>query len=221
MTEKAPKQKKSRRGRAKVETPDAVEAPFSEVAADESAGTAAEQPPVEQPDEAAVFKDQLLRLKADFENFRKRTARERSDIYKRANEELLEELLPVIDHMDLALLAAKPEDEQNAFVQGFRMIQGQLCDALSKFGLETIKTKDAAFDPNVHEAIAHLPSETVAENFVMEQTRRGYMLGGRLLRAAQVVVSSGSVASDAVSADEPVAEPIVETPESDTPLQEV
>ena len=221
MTEKAPKQKKSRRGRVKVETPDAVEAPVPEVAADDAAGSAVEQSPEAQPDEAAVFKDQLLRLKADFENFRKRTARERSDIYKRANEELLEEILPVIDHMDLALLAAKPEDEQDAFVQGFRMIQGQLCDALSKFGLESIKTKEAAFDPNVHEAIAHLPSETIAENVVMEQARRGYMLGGRLLRAAQVVVSSGSAAPEAESSDEPAAEPMVETLESDTPQQEV
>jgi molecular chaperone GrpE len=158
----------------------------------------------------------LLRLQADFDNFKKRTIRERNETYRRANEDLMEELLPVMDHMELALDAAAQHDADEAMVEGFRMVSEQLRGALAKFGLTPIDAAAAEFDPNVHEAISHLPSTDVDENHVMIMTRRGYKLGDMLLRAAQVVVSSGDPAADpppaaapeaALSEDEPNQEP--------------
>lgn len=143
----------------------------------------------------------LLRLQADFDNFKKRTIRERNETYRRANEDIMEELLPVMDHMELALDAAAQHDADEAIVEGFRLVSEQLRSALARFGLTPIDAADAEFDPNLHEAISHLPSSDVPENHVMAMTRGGYKLGDMLLRAAQVVVSSGDPSAPA-AADE-------------------
>ena len=136
-----------------------------------------------------VVDESYLRLKADFDNYRKRVLREKDEIYRRANEDIMEELLPVLDHLDMALQHAGEDD--NPVVEGFRMVGSQLLNALKKFGLAEIEAEDAEFDPNLHEAILHMPSEDVAENHIVSVTRKGYKLGDRLLRASQVVVSSG------------------------------
>ena len=160
----------------------------------------------------------LLRLQADFDNFKKRTIRERNETYRRANEDLMEEVLPVMDHMELALDAAAQHNADEAMVEGFRLVSEQLRAALAKFGLTPIDATDAEFDPNIHEAISQLPSPDVAENYVIAMTRRGYKLGDMLLRAAQVVVSSGdpSAPAEAAPAEEAPAEeaaaPAEETP---------
>ncbi|MCK5850905.1 MAG: nucleotide exchange factor GrpE [Kiritimatiellae bacterium] len=134
---------------------------------------------------------QLMRLQADFENFRKRTFRERSDLYKRANEDLMQEFLPVMDHMDMALESAVQHDADPALVDGFRLVSEQMLTVLEKFGLTTIKTDGVQFDPNIHEAISHVVSADVPEGIIAVGTRKGYMLGGKLLRASQAVVSRG------------------------------
>lgn len=139
-----------------------------------------------------VVDDRFLRLQADFENFRKRTLREKEDLYHRANTDLMEEILPVLDHQDLAFSSLTDEVKADPVVQGFKLVSDQLVTALGKFGLTPIDAEGQDFDPNVHEAISHLPSADVEENHVIVQTRRGYMLANRLLRAAQVVVSSGA-----------------------------
>lgn len=136
-----------------------------------------------------ILTDRLLRLQADFDNFRKRTLREKSDIYKRANEDLLEELLPVIDHMDMALQAATDHDAPEALTSGFSLVGEQLITALKKFGLAAIETEGKEFDPNLHEALSQLPSDDVESGHIMIQVRRGFMLGDRLLRPAQVIVA--------------------------------
>lgn len=138
----------------------------------------------------------ILRLQADFENFRKRTLREKDEIYRRANSDLMLELLPVLDHMDLALKAAGDHGADDAFAEGFRLVSEQFLSALAKFGLEPIDTDEKQFDPNVHEAVSHLPSDEVPDGFIIARTRGGYLLGSRLLRAAQVVVSSGPVPAE-------------------------
>lgn len=140
-------------------------------------------------DQVQLLTDRLLRLQADFDNFRKRTLREKSDIYKRANEELMEELLPVIDHMDMALKAAADHDAPEAFTSGFSLVGEQLVNALKKSGLTEIETTGKEFDPNLHEALSQLPSEDIESGHVMIQVRRGFMLGDRLLRPAQVIVA--------------------------------
>ncbi len=139
--------------------------------------------------------DQLLRLRADFDNYRRRMIREREDIYTQANENLIEELLPVLDHLDLALQSADVAMEEGAntkaFVEGFQMVAGQLYSSLGKFGLEHIEAVDCEFDPNIHEALSYIPSVDIDENMVITQISKGYKLGDKLIRPAKVVVSSG------------------------------
>jgi molecular chaperone GrpE len=144
-------------------------------------------------EETKALQTRLLRLQADFENFRKRTLREKTELYKNANEDILLELLPVLDHVELALGAAEQHGADPAFMEGFKLVGEQLGSALGKFGLKAIEADAMPFDPNCHEAVSHLPSGEVEEGRIMAVARRGYMLGDqRVLRAAQVVVSSGA-----------------------------
>lgn len=142
-------------------------------------------------EEPPVVDDRFLRLQADFENYRRRVLREKDELYRRANEDLMEELLPVLDHLELAFSSTGEAHKHDPVVEGFRLVADQLMNALGKFGLTPIETEGQAFDPNVHEAILHMPSDDVDENYIISQARGGYKLGERLLRASQVVVSSG------------------------------
>jgi molecular chaperone GrpE len=150
--------------------------------------------------ELAAVKDRLLRLQADFDNVRKRAIKERSEIYARANEDIMLEILPVLDHLDLALATAAEHEitgAQAAVVDGFRLVSEQLMSVLKKFGLEPINAEGQPFDANRHEAIAQMPSETVAEG------------SDKLLRPAQVVLSAGS-AGRATAAEEGETAPVPE-----------
>lgn len=140
------------------------------------------------------LKDQLLRLRADFDNFRKRSLREKNEIYENANEALMLDLLPVLDHMHIALEAARERQADRAFQEGMRLILDQLMGTLSKYGLTAFNTVKQPFDPKQHEAISYLPSETDPEGVVTAQSRQGYRLHNKLLRPSQVVVSSGKPA---------------------------
>ena len=144
-----------------------------------------------EKEQIAELEDRLLRLQADFDNFRKRTLKEKSELYGRAHAEVFEELLPVLDHMDMALESVGEREEDDAFVAGVRMVSEQFVQVLGKFGLDSIDGSGKEFDHNEHEAISHIPSAEADENMVIAQVRRGYKLGDRLLRPAQVVVSSG------------------------------
>jgi molecular chaperone GrpE len=137
------------------------------------------------------FRDLALRSQADFENFRKRTAREKDDAIKYANSSLLERLLPIVDNFELGLAAAKAEGENSPIYSGMSLVSKQLNDFLSDNGLQPIDAVGKKFDPNLHEAIAHEPSNSVPEETVIRQTRRGYKFKDRLLRPSSVVVSSG------------------------------
>ena len=133
---------------------------------------------------------QYVRLLADFDNFRKRVARERAETVRQAGEEILAGLLPVLDHFELALRQAT--DPGDSFVVGIRMVYDQLTATLGKAGLATINAQGAPFNPGDHEAIAYQPSGEVAEGRVLLQTRCGYRLGDRVIRPATVIVSSGA-----------------------------
>ena len=137
------------------------------------------------------FRDLALRSQADFENYKKRSAREREEAIKYANSSLLERLVSIIDNFELGLAAAKEQGEQSPIYSGMILVQKQLNDLLAENGLQPIEAEGKKFDPNVHEAIAHEPSDQVAEGIVLRQTGRGYRLKDRLLRPAKVVVSSG------------------------------
>jgi molecular chaperone GrpE len=146
--------------------------------------------------EQEATEHRLLRLQADFDNFRKRVQRERDEWYQRANDDLVTELLPVLDHFELGLNTAEQHGADPAVTQGFRLVYDQLMRSLEKIGVEPVDAEGCEFDPHHHEAVTHLPSEEHPADTVMAQTRRGYRLGGRLLRPAQVVVSSGPVESE-------------------------
>ncbi|MDD4870723.1 MAG: nucleotide exchange factor GrpE [Kiritimatiellae bacterium] len=136
--------------------------------------------------------EKYLRLFADFDNFRKRTIRERTELYQRANEEIIEEILPVLDHLELALKSATEHKIDAGVLDGFRLVAEQLLTALKKSGLSPVDAGEGVqFDPLQHEAISHMSSDAIPENAVITQVRRGYVLGGKMLRAVRVVVSSG------------------------------
>jgi molecular chaperone GrpE len=137
------------------------------------------------------FRDLALRSQADFDNYKKRAAREKEDAAKYANSSLLERLLPIVDNFELGLTAARAEGESSPIFSGMNLVFKQLNDFLADNGLKSIDAVGQKFDPNLHEAIAHEPSDKVAEGLVIRQTRRGYRFKDRLLRPSSVVVSSG------------------------------
>ena len=193
---------KSKNERAKPAAPETAEAPRTEsaqpgAAPEQDAPAALETPEQDAPAaleqdprdaENAALKDRLARLMADFDNYRKRQIREHSELVKRANENLLEDLLPFLDTLDLALANGGADDP---FVKGVRMAADQLNAILAKCGMKPVDAS-AAFDPNLHEAVAQMPSDAAPEGGIIAQPRRGWTLNGRLLRAAQVVVSAGA-----------------------------
>ncbi len=137
------------------------------------------------------FRDLALRSQADFDNYKKRAAREKEEAMKYANSSLLERLIAIVDNFELGLSAARSEGEKSPVYAGMSMVLKQLTDFLADNGLQPIDAEGEKFDPNLHEAIAHEPSTAAPEGTVIRQTRRGYRLKDRLLRPSSVVVSSG------------------------------
>jgi molecular chaperone GrpE len=166
------------------------------------------EPPQEAPEEGEVVEPveveaeplqlQMLRLQADFDNFRKRQVRERAAWITRANEDLFLEMLPAIDHFEMGLKSAEDHQTDCSVTDGFKLVYNQLLDLLKKFNVTPIEAVGQTFDPHNHEALTHMPSEEPAET-VVQEIRRGYLLGDKLLRAAQVVVSSGAPAAEAAN----------------------
>lgn len=131
--------------------------------------------------------DRLQRLAAEFDNYRKRTAREQATSAKLANERLVKDLLPVLDDLSRALDAAS-EHEEAKLEEGVRLVHRALADLLRKEGLAEIET-NGKFDPHVHEALLSQPSDE-DEGSVIEVVQKGYRLGDRVLRPARVVVAA-------------------------------
>lgn len=147
--------------------------------------------------EAAENYDRYLRAVADLENFRRRTTREKEELRQFAAARVLEDLMPVMDNLALALKAARqPGAELGALVGGVDMVLTQLKTALANHGLKEIDPAGQNFDANFHEAVSTLPSPEVPEGHVLTVVRTGYSLNGRLLRPATVVVSSGAAAPE-------------------------
>ncbi len=157
-------------------------------AAEAAAGTA---PTPATPAEAEVLKDRLLRLQADFDNYRRRTLREKAEWSVTATEGLVRDLLPVLDHFELGLKTSAERPTDAAVRDGFRMVHDQLMAVLRKAGLSPVDAHESSFDPHLHEAVSHVASDEHPADAIVAQTRRGWKLGDRLLRPVQVVVSSG------------------------------
>jgi len=139
-----------------------------------------------EQDPVAALEDRLLRLAADFENFKKRVARERAEYVTLANERLIGELLPILDDLERALVAAAQHEEAK-LEEGVALVHRSLAQLLERHGVEAIET-DGMFDPHVHEALMAQPSEA-AEGSVLDVVQKGYKLGDRVVRPARVVVA--------------------------------
>jgi molecular chaperone GrpE len=139
--------------------------------------------------EAAEHLDDLRRLKAEFENYRKRIIREQTNVVERASGQLVEKLLPVLDNFELALIAADRTKDYAALVRGVEIVFGELADLLHKEGLQKIEALGKPFDPNLHEAVLEVgdgPAD--GEPVVAEVVRNGYTLKGKVVRPAMVKV---------------------------------
>jgi molecular chaperone GrpE len=142
--------------------------------------------------EAAEHLDDLRRLKAEFENYRKRVLREQTSVVERASEQLVERLLPILDNFELALIAADRTKDYAALVRGVEIVFGELMDLLHKEGLQKIDAQGKPFDPTLHEAVLEVgdgPAE--GDPVVAEVVRNGYTLKGKVVRPAMVKVIRG------------------------------
>jgi molecular chaperone GrpE len=146
--------------------------------------------------EAADNLDRYLRAVADLENFRRRTVRDKEELRLFAASKLLEELLPSLDNLGLALTAARqPKADLKALAGGVELVQQQLKGVLASHGLKEINPAGQTFDPHQHEALSHQPSPDVKAEHVLTVVRTGYTLNGRLIRPASVIISSGKAES--------------------------
>ncbi len=142
--------------------------------------------------ELAALRDRHLRLSADFDNYRKRAAREREETVCFANENLIGELLPVLDNLERALATAEGCAGGEAIAEGVRLISRQLGEVLGRCGLSSVAAAGAAFDPNLHEAVGMVTSGEHPEGTVVSEVRKGFSLKGKVIRPAMVLVSRGS-----------------------------
>jgi molecular chaperone GrpE len=147
--------------------------------------------------EAAQHLDDLKRLKAEFENYRKRMIKEQTSMIERASVAVVERLLPILDNFELALLAADRTKDFASMVRGVEMVYGELVELLRKEGLERIDALGKAFDPEMHEAVLRSEGEG-DEIVVLEEMRPGYAIAGRVVRPAMVKVGpkAGQEAGD-------------------------
>ena len=173
----------------------ADEAPETEAPKEDSADASTDAEPepetTEKSDEPATdWKDLYARTLADFDNYRKRASRDREELVKFATSEAVKDMLPTVDNLALALDQAK--DKEDPFVKGVQLAYDGFLKALADHGATPLDSVGEPFDTNFHDALAQLPSADVAEGVVMNEVKRGWLLHGKLLRPAQVVVSSGA-----------------------------
>jgi len=172
-----------------------VEVVFDEASDSPSQDTAPE------PDETREIRDRLLRLQADFENFKKRIERERLDHLRYATAELVGRLLPVLDNFERAIAAFRPEGPSEAVIEGVQLIHRQLLQELEKEGLRGMESVGQPFDPGLHEAVATEADASLPPHSVTQVFQRGYFLHDRLLRPAMVRVCVDASDGQAVTDD--------------------
>ena len=146
-----------------------------------------ENPTASESSEDEALNTKYLRLMADFQNYKRRTEKEKSDIYAFANEKLVKELLDVIDNFERALAAGNDGDK---FLEGMEMILKQLQGVLEKAGVAEIKCLGEEFDPNFHNAVMHVEDENLGENVIAETFQQGFQIGDKVIRHAMVKVAN-------------------------------
>jgi len=183
---------------ASADVTDKPEEPNAEAAGAEENPEEAKSAPEEKAEEPAAepdWKERYARTLADFDNYRKRMARDREELAQFAAKDILKDLLPTVDNLALAL--DKAENKEDPFVQGVKLAYDGFLKTLADHGATPLDSVGEPFDTNFHDALAQLPSADVPEGTVMNEVKRGWLLHGKLLRAAQVVVSSGAPAQPA------------------------
>jgi molecular chaperone GrpE len=143
----------------------------------------------EKEKEAKENYDRLLRSAADFENYKKRAAKEKEDWIKFANEDVIKAVLPFIDNLERAVNHSEKTEDFKSLVEGIRLTIQQLLKTLNKFGVSRIESLGKPFDPNVHEAMLLVETDEHKPNHVVQEFQKGYLLNDRLLRPATVSVS--------------------------------
>jgi molecular chaperone GrpE len=167
-----------------------------EVEMPEEAGTTEQAPEMEQLKKQLEEKTQqcdenynkFLRMQAEFDNFRKRTAKEREELYITSLEKIVTELLPIVDNMERAIGAFKSNGLDSSYIDGVDMIQKQLFAILEKNGLKEIEALGMDFDPNMHHAVMQVSGDAEEENKVKDVLQKGYFLGSKVIRPAMVQV---------------------------------
>jgi molecular chaperone GrpE len=173
-------------------TSDSQASTQAEEAGDEQTSTAAPDAPLQKAErQRDEYYDLLVRKTAEFDNFRKRTERERQALAEAAASSLISELLPLVDDLERALQAEAGDEASSAYRRGVDLIYRQLLDVLRKRGVRPIDALGSDFDPYYHQAVSHEPMAGKRDGEVVEEFRRGYMLGDRLLRPAMVKVAKG------------------------------
>ena len=200
MNLEAEAQKDERRETRDESEKSAEEAPKADddAKADDAAKDAKAEEQPAAPSVEEVLKQQLadandrnLRLMAEFDNFRRRSAKEQLDLIEVANGKLLEKLSEVQDNFERAFAAENKAKDLEAFEKGMQMIYNQFAKVLTDAGLEQIDPTGKEFDPNCHEALMQQPSETIPEGHVVTVFQKGYKLKNKILKTAKVIVSSG------------------------------
>jgi molecular chaperone GrpE len=162
----------------------------SQPAAGEDAADEQGPSPEEVAGELEELRSRLAYLAAEFDNYRKRVAREKESLVAYGNERLLRAILPFLDNLERAMSLSESSVPSAGLLSGVRLTYEQFLNELRKFGLEPISAEGEMFDPNLHEAIAQVPWEGKPEGTVLSEARTGYLLNGRLLRPAQVTVAA-------------------------------
>ena len=159
-------------------------------AADPNPETSSEDEPEKIIAKAEEYFGQLQRLQADFDNYRKRTQKEKADMIRYASERLVKDLLPVLDNFERAVEAARTNPDMASFTQGVDMIFKQFQDVLGKEGLKAMESVGQTFDPNLHEAVHRVDSQEYGENIIVEELQKGYYLKEKVLRPGMVTVAN-------------------------------
>jgi molecular chaperone GrpE len=183
-------------GEIAAEAPDADEQPVEQEteASEEEADAAPVELTPEQREEQLVkeneeLQDKLVRLMADFDNYRKRASKEKSDVIQFGNEGLLKDILPVIDNVERLLTYSYREGSWKSFQEGVELLLAEINKTLAKYGVEAIEALGKVFDPNIHQAMQRSETDEVEANTVVEVFQKGYLYRSRLLRPSLVVVA--------------------------------
>ncbi len=175
--------KKEEKAKDSPETPDPDETPSRQ-------NDQAKEPGLDQLKELlAVEKDRVLRLSAEFDNYKKRKQREIEEFRKFANEDVFKKILPVVDNFERAITSAETHTEESGLLEGVKMIHKEIVRLFESFNVRMVNAQNEPFDPNFHQAVTRQESDEFPENTVLTVLQNGYLLHDRLIRPAMVVVS--------------------------------